>query len=104
MYTYTSAAVQSSVDAVKLHYGTYNKEGTYFYWYSFSSVSVNFQVDNNELRQNVHAFADYIFSQLPASQQQLQQIEHHQLENEVCEKNVECCRNGWPHKSTLKVH
>ena len=50
------------------------------------------------------AFTDYIINQLPASQQQLQQIKQHQLKDEISEKIVEDCRNGRPHtcRSTLK--
>ena len=94
---HTSAAILSSIDAVQLHYDTCSGKEAHFGRCSLSSSCVNFNSRwqwaeakcgcGDELTQDVDAFADYMISQQPASQQQLlQQIKQHQMENEVCQR------------------
>ena len=67
---------------------------------SRSPVSISITQDE-KCYQDVEAYVNFVFQNLPASDQRIEQIKEEQGKDEICRQLVEYCKHGWPRKGEI---
>ena len=57
--------------------------------------------NDQALVQEANAFVNLVTSNLPATEQRLQEIKQHQANDAVCQQLSHYCQSGWPERKTL---
>ena len=52
--------------------------------------------------ENVQAYVDYIFQDLPATERRLEEIRGAQKYDPLCQEVARSCQEGWPEKGEIK--
>ena len=54
--------------------------------------------EETKLNEELNLYVSHVIESLPATERRLQEVRSHQVEDEICLKLKEFCREGWPEK------
>ena len=67
---------------------------------SRSPVSTS-SAQDEKCYQDVEAYVNFVFQNLPASDKRIEQIKEEQGKDVICQQLVEYCKHGWPRKGEI---
>ena len=58
--------------------------------------------EEKELRAEIQAYVDLVVRNIPTSEPKMVEIKQAQQKDEICQKVIQYCQEGWPDKSLVK--